>query len=74
MKKILLSNRGQISMELGILFGAAIAVASIAGFYYLKNVNSSSFTAKESTSKVVEKTHNKVVEHVDSVHEVLNNG
>ena len=73
MKKILLSNRGQISMELGILFGAAVSVASIAGFYYLKNVNSSSFTAKESTSKVVEKTHNKAVEFVDGVDEVLNN-
>jgi len=74
MKKILLSNRGQISMELGILLGAVIAVASIAGFYYLKNVKNNSFISEESTSKVAEKTHNKAVEFVDSVNEVLNNG
>jgi uncharacterized protein (UPF0333 family) len=74
MKKILISNKGQISMELGILLGAAIAVASIAGFYYLKNVKDNSFTSKESTLKVAEKTHNKAVEYVDNVHEVLNNG
>ena len=61
-------------MELGILLGAVIAVASIAGFYYLKNVKNNSFISKESTSKVAEKTHNKAVEFVGSVNEVLNNG
>ncbi len=73
MKK-LLSSRGQISMELGILLGAAVAVVAIAGFYYLKSVKNSSFTAKESTSKVAEQTRNKAIEFIDGVKEVLNNG
>jgi len=76
MKKIkkILSKRCQISMEFGILIGAAVAVVAIAGFYYLKHVKSTSFIAKESTSKIAEQTHNKVVEFIDGVKEVLNNG
>ena len=70
----LLSNKGQVSLELGLLLGAAVAVASIAGFYYLKTTKNTSFTSKESASKVVEKTHNKNIKIVDDVTEVLNNG
>ena len=70
----LLSNKGQVSLELGLLLGAAVAVASIAGFYYLKTTKNTSFTSKESASKVVEGTHNKNIEIVDDVTEVLNNG
>ena len=70
----LLSNKGQVSLELGVLLGAAVAIASIAGFYYLKTTKNNSFTSKESASKVVEETHNKNIEIVDDVTEVLNNG
>lgn len=73
MKK-LLSSRGQISMELGVLLGAAVAVVAIAGFYYLKSVKNSSFIAKESTSKVAEQTRNNAIKFIDNVKEVLNNG
>ncbi|WP_456418611.1 class III signal peptide-containing protein, partial [Methanocaldococcus infernus] len=41
MIKKLLSKRGQISMELSILIAAAVAVAAIASFYYIKNVRDS---------------------------------
>ncbi|WP_209590793.1 class III signal peptide-containing protein [Methanococcus voltae] len=37
MKK-LKSTKGQISMEVGILIAAAVAVAAVAGYFYLTNV------------------------------------
>ncbi|MCQ6254657.1 class III signal peptide-containing protein [Methanocaldococcus sp.] len=36
--KKLLSKKGQLSMEVGILIAAAVAVAAIAAYFYVKNV------------------------------------
>ncbi|WP_423791981.1 class III signal peptide-containing protein [Methanocaldococcus indicus] len=36
--KKLLSKRGQVSMEIGILVAAAVAVAAIAAYFYASNV------------------------------------
>ncbi|WP_198005247.1 class III signal peptide-containing protein [Methanothermococcus okinawensis] len=38
MLKKLTSKKGQVSMEIGILVAAAVAVAAIAAYFYAKNV------------------------------------
>ncbi|ACX73268.1 Protein of unknown function DUF361 [Methanocaldococcus vulcanius M7] len=52
LKKIM-SKKGQLSMEVGILVAAAVLVAVIAGYYYVKNIKSSSTTAGEKANKTV---------------------
>jgi len=47
MLKKLCSKKGQVSMEIGILAGAAVAVAAIASYYYAKNVKYSDTHAGE---------------------------
>ncbi|MBA2867883.1 class III signal peptide-containing protein [Methanococcus maripaludis] len=37
----LTSKKGQVSMEIGILVAAAVAVAAIAAYFYAKNVKDS---------------------------------
>ena len=37
-KHFILSNRGQVSMEIGILVAAAVAVSALASYFYIKNV------------------------------------
>jgi len=37
----ILSKRGQISMEIGILVAAAVAVAAIVAYYYISSVKNS---------------------------------
>ena len=58
----LTSKKGQVSMEIGILVAAAVAVAAIAAYFYVKNVKDSSNKAAESANQVtdtVNKTANK---------------
>jgi len=38
MLKKLYSKKGQVSMEIGILVAAAVAVSAIASYFYAKNV------------------------------------
>ena len=45
--KKLMSKKGQISMEIGILVAAAVLVAVIAAYYYVKNVSSQASKAGE---------------------------
>jgi uncharacterized protein (UPF0333 family) len=52
--KKLMSKRGQISMEIGILVAAAVAVAAIAAYYYVSNVKKTSTTAGEKANKTAE--------------------
>jgi len=49
----LLSKRGQISMELGILVAAAVAVAAIAAYFYISNVQKSAEKAGEAGNETV---------------------
>ncbi|XRO77795.1 class III signal peptide domain-containing protein, archaeosortase D/PIP-CTERM system-associated [Methanocaldococcus sp. 10A] len=73
MKKII-SNRGQISIELALLLAVFVASASVVGFYYLKTVKSSSTTAKSSNVETTTTVDNKVLSQVDKVKEVTANG
>ncbi|WP_292459434.1 class III signal peptide-containing protein [Methanothermococcus sp.] len=43
--KKLTSKKGQVSMEIGILVAAAVAVAAIAAYYYATNVKNSASKA-----------------------------
>ena len=38
----LMSKRGQVSMEIGIIVAAAVAVATVAAYFYLKGIKDSS--------------------------------
>jgi len=50
MIKKLASRKGQVSMEIGILVAAAVAVAAIAAYYYATNVKNSGQKVLESTN------------------------
>ena len=50
----LLSKRGQISMELGILVAAAVAVAAIAAFFYATNVRDSAGRAGQAANNTID--------------------
>jgi len=49
----LLSKRGQISMELGILVAAAVAVAAIAAYYYVTSVRTSAGGAMNESNNTI---------------------
>ncbi|WP_209731852.1 class III signal peptide-containing protein [Methanococcus voltae] len=53
MKK-LKSTKGQISMEVGILIAAAVAVAAVAGYFYLTNVKNVSGDVGNTASGVID--------------------
>ena len=48
----LTSKKGQVSMEIGILVAAAVAVAAIAAYYYASNVKNSA----SNTEAIVDST------------------
>ncbi|ADG13021.1 Protein of unknown function DUF361 [Methanocaldococcus infernus ME] len=50
----LLSKRGQISMEIGILVAAAVAVAALAAYFYVTNIKSASTKAGQHANTTVE--------------------
>ncbi|HIP91415.1 MAG TPA: class III signal peptide-containing protein [Methanothermococcus okinawensis] len=56
----LMSKRGQISMEIGILVAAAVAVAAVAAYFYIQSVKSSAqdvgAAADDTITKMKEKT------------------
>ena len=49
----LISKRGQISMELGILVAAAVAVAAIAAYFYATNVRDSARNAGQAANGTI---------------------
>jgi uncharacterized protein (UPF0333 family) len=66
----LTSKKGQVSMEIGILVAAAVAVAAIAAYFYVKNVKDSSNNAAESAKQVtgsINETANKWAGSIDKL-------
>jgi len=57
LKKIL-SKRAQISMEIGILVAAAVAVAAIAVYYYTTSVKNSAENAGNTATTVTTRLFN----------------
>ena len=51
--KKLASKKGQVSMEIGILVAAAVTVAAIAAFFYVKNVKGSAEKTGEGANATV---------------------
>ena len=51
----LISKKGQVSMEMSILVATAVAVASIASFFYVKNVRGSADSARQASTDVINK-------------------
>ena len=49
----LTSKKGQISMEIGILVAAAVAVAAIAAYYYATNVRDSAGRAGQAANNTI---------------------
>ena len=50
----LLSKRGQISMEIGILVAAAVAVAAIAAYFYVNNLKGSAEKAGKAANDTID--------------------
>ncbi|UXM84242.1 class III signal peptide-containing protein [Methanococcus aeolicus] len=66
--KKLTSKKGQVSMEIGILVAAAVAVAAIAAYYYIWNVKESHpENAGISANKAIVILGNKSVQYANSI-------
>ncbi|WP_459201504.1 class III signal peptide-containing protein [Methanococcus sp. CF] len=50
----LTSKKGQISMELGILVAAAVAVAAVAAYFYATNVSNTGRQITNSTNQTTQ--------------------
>lgn len=50
----LTSKKGQVSMEIGILVAAAVAVAAIAAYYYASNVSNTGKQMTNSTNQTTQ--------------------
>ena len=54
----LLSKRGQVSMEIGILVAAAVAVAAIAAYFYVTNIKNSATKAGKAANETIQELEN----------------
>ncbi|ADC70369.1 Protein of unknown function DUF361 [Methanocaldococcus sp. FS406-22] len=73
--KKLLSKKGQLSMEVGILVAAAVLVAIIAAYFYVKNVGTAAKAAgnqSENFTKTINQTANKFIGNLSKVTNELN--
>jgi len=50
----LMSKRGQISMEIGILVAAAVAVAAVAAYFYISSVRGSAQNVGETANQTID--------------------
>ena len=72
MKK-LLSKKGQVSMEIGILVAAAVLVAVIAGYFYVKNVKQQSTAAGEAAKNATEKLSKAAANVTSNIEQIATN-
>jgi uncharacterized protein (UPF0333 family) len=63
----LTSKKGQVSMEIGILVAAAVAVAAIAAYFYVKNAKAASQGAGDQASAAAKQLTQKASEYVNSI-------
>jgi len=70
MEKIM-SKRGQISMEIGILVAAAVAVAAVAAYYYINSVRSSAQNVGEAANQTIEIMRTRAQEYAQSISRIL---
>ena len=67
----LLSKRGQISMEIGILVAAAVAVAAVAAYFYIRSVKSSAQDVGSAANETITKMGNKTKEIAGEIDKLL---
>ena len=68
----ILSKRGQISTEIGILIVATITVSTIAVYYYITNyLNSSPDTPGKTANKTINTLNNASKKYSDSISSIL---
>ena len=69
----LMSKRGQISMEIGILVAAAVAVAAVAAYFYVKSVKSSAKNVGSAANETITQMENKTKEIAQNIGNELGN-
>ncbi|XRO77550.1 class III signal peptide-containing protein [Methanocaldococcus sp. 10A] len=69
--KKLLSKKGQLSMEVGILVAAAVLVAIIAGYYYIKNAKAAAKSAGQQAGKFVNTTNQSANNYLNKLNQTL---
>jgi len=68
--KKLLSKKGQLSMEVGVLVAAAVLVAIVAGYYYIKNASKAAKSGgerAENFTTTVESKANKTLGELNKI-------
>ena len=68
--KKLTSKKGQVSMEIGILVAAAVAVASIAAFFYVKSVRSSADNVRQASTDTINAMGTAATGYADSLQNI----
>jgi len=63
LKHLILKNRGQISLEAGVLILAVVAVAMVAAYTYISSILEATFTINETANSTVG-TYNAAVDAV----------
>ena len=72
--KKLISEKGQISMEVGILVAAAVAVATVAAYYYIKSIRESGGKIEGVVIEIEGVMTNGTKDYAEKIEEVLNPG
>ena len=70
--KKLLSKKGQLSMEVGVLVAAAVLVAIIAGYYYVKNAGTAAKTAGKQAENFTKTLNNTANQYTDKLGNLTN--
>jgi len=70
----LMSKRGQVSMEIGILVAAAVAVAAVAAYFYVKSVKESSKNVGETSRQAINTMEKGAKKFTDSISQLLKPG
>ena len=64
----ILSKKGQVSMEIGILIFAVITVSAIASYYYITNyIDSNSDAPREAANKTINAFNNASIKYSNSM-------
>jgi len=69
----LLSKRGQLSMEIGILVAAATAVATVVAYYYLRSIRQSGGSIEATVMNINDVMTNGTKNYIEKIDKVLDN-
>ena len=67
----LTSEKGQISMEIGILVAAAVAVATAAAYYYIKGIRGSGGKIEVAAKDIIGTMSNGTEDYAEKIDEIL---